>query len=120
MGERVENYNADGSVRDNEGSWEAGIDGAKPGIIMLANPTPGMKYRQEYYFNEAEDMGEVVELGLRISTPLRTFENVLKTKDTNPLEGDLVEFKYYAPGVGLIKEEVPEEDEELVLIRIQE
>ncbi len=55
FGEEVDNYNLDGTLKDHGGSWEAGVDGAKAGLIMPANPTPGLKYREEYFFNEAED-----------------------------------------------------------------
>ena len=52
-----------------EGSWEAGVDGAKPGIVMQAQPRPGVAYRQEYKAGQAEDMGQVVSLGR--ASPLR-------------------------------------------------
>jgi hypothetical protein len=89
-----------------EGSWEAGVDGAKPGIIMWADPFPGMPYRQEYYFDEAEDWGQVVEILPSLNIGGTTYQNVVKTKEWTPLEKDYIENKYYAPGVGLIKEQV--------------
>jgi len=93
-----------------EGSFKAGEDGALPGIIMPADPKVGDSYRQEYYRGEAEDMAEVISLngaGLNdaVSTPYGSFsEDVLVTKDWNPLEPDILEHKYYAPGIGLIGE----------------
>lgn len=120
MGEDVDNYNLDGSLKDHAGSWEAGVDGAKPGIIMLANPQPGMAYRQEYYFNEAEDEAEVLELGLSVSVPFGNFNNCLKTREWTELEPDVNENKYYAPGIGLVKAVNVTDNEEEVLIEIQQ
>ena len=120
MGEEVDNFNSDGSLRDHVGSWEAGVDGAKAGIIMLANPQPGMAYRQEYYFNEAEDEAEVLELGLNVTVPFGAFSNCLKTREWTDLEPDVNENKFYAPGIGLVKTVNVTDNEEEVLIEIQQ
>jgi hypothetical protein len=99
-----------GKVVSTAGSWEAGVDGALPGIIMPADPKVGDSYRQEYYQGEAEDTAEVISVdgaGLNdaVSTPYDSFsEDVLVIKDWNPLEPNILEHKYYAPGVGLIGE----------------
>lgn len=99
-----------GKVVSKAGSWEAGVDGALPGIIMPADSMVGDSYRQEYYKGEAEDVAEVISLdgaGLNdaATTPYDSFsEDVLVTKDWNPLEPDILEHKYYAPGVGLVGE----------------
>jgi hypothetical protein len=87
-----------------EGSWEAGIDGAKPGIVMLAKPRPGRKYRQEYYPGVAEDMAAVEKLNARVTVPFSSFTKVLRTRDWTPLEPGVLERKFYAMGVGLILE----------------
>jgi predicted small lipoprotein YifL len=86
------------------GSWEAGVDGALPGIIMKAHPRVGDAYRQEFYRGEAEDMGKVVRVGDSQTVPLRTFDGLLVTQDWTPLEPRVVEEKYYAKGVGLVLE----------------
>jgi len=86
------------------GSWLAGVDGALPGIIMPADPQVGDIYRQEYYAGEAEDMAEVLSLTESITVPSGSFENVLQTRDWTPLEPSIAEHKYYAQGVGLIRE----------------
>jgi hypothetical protein len=83
-----------------EGSFEAGVDGALPGIIMPADPTDGMRYRQEYYAGEAEDAAEVLAVGEQVEVPAGHFDDVLVTKDLNPLEPRVLEFKMYAPAVG--------------------
>ena len=102
FGEDSKEYD-DGDV-STAGSWEAGVDGALPGIIMKANPQVGDSYRQEYYAGEAEDMGEVLSLDESASVTAGDFEDCLVTKDWTPLEPGISEHKYYAPGVGLVLE----------------
>lgn len=109
LGEDVKNYE-DGELVDTDGSFEAGVDGALPGIVMLADPQVGDAYRQEYYVGEAEDMGEVVATSGTKTVPAGTFTDILVTKDWNPLEPDVVEQKTYARGVGVIFEEHIEGD----------
>lgn len=119
FGEDVSNYE-NGEFQDKDGSFEAGIDGALPGIIMLANPVLELPYRQEYSFNIAEDWGKVVAKDVTVTTPYGTFDNCIKTADWNALEPDApMEYKYYAPGVGNVKEEVEGTGEVLELISIE-
>lgn len=120
MGEDVDNYNDRGEIINHHVSWEAGIDGARPGIMMPANPDIGKKYRQEYYFNKAEDEAEVVEVDITVDIPLGSFSNCIKIREWTELEPDVTEYKYYAPGIGLIKEENVTEGEEVVLVDIRE
>ena len=103
FGEDSNDYE-NGKLTGSAGSWEAGVDGAKPGIIMKADPQIGDAYRQEYYKGEAEDLAEVISLDESISVRYGPFENCLKTKEWTPLEPDVVENKYYAPGIGLVSE----------------
>lgn len=119
FGEDVKNYNPDGSVRNHAGSWEAGVDGAKAGMIMPANPTTGDRYREEYYFNEAEDEAEILKTGLHITIPFGTFDDCIQTRNWTALEPDANEHKFYAPGIGLIKEVELEDQIEIVLVSIQ-
>ena len=99
LGEDTKEYE-DGKVVSTSGSWEAGVDGAQAGILVPAEPEPGMKYRQEHYEGEAEDRGEVLSVDAKATVPFGSFTDMLQTKDTTPLEPDLVEHKYYARGVG--------------------
>ena len=99
LGEDTKEYE-DGEVVSIEGSWEAGVDGAQPGILLPGDPKPGLRYRQEYLEGEAEDRAEVIALDARVRVPFGRFEDVLETEDTTPLEPDLVEEKFYAKGVG--------------------
>ncbi len=99
LGEDTKEY-ADGKVSSTTGSWEHGVDGAYAGIIMAAKPRPGMTYRQEYYEGEAEDVGEVISVDAKVTVPFGSFDNTVKTQDSTPLEPDVVEYKYYARGIG--------------------
>lgn len=119
FGEAVDNYNTDGTLKDHGGSWEAGKDGAQPGIIMLASPQAGIAYREEYYFNHAEDRAQVLETGITVTTQFGTFNNCIKTKNWTELEPDLIEHKVYAPGVGLIKEINLTDNTEILLKSMQ-
>jgi hypothetical protein len=101
LGEDTKEYE-NGAVASTEGSWEAGVDRAQPGILLPGDPKVGMKYRQEYLKGEAEDAAEVLSLDERVRVPFGAFEDVLQTKDTTPLEPNLVEHKFYARGVGPI------------------
>jgi hypothetical protein len=85
-----------------EGSWEAGVDGAEAGIVMLGDPMPGLFYRQEFLEDEAEDMGKVLRLNTKVSIDLGDFDGCLKTKEWTILEPGHVEHKYYCPGFGLV------------------
>ncbi len=85
------------------GSWEAGINGAQPGILMPGQSSPGAPYRQEYGLGVAEDMGQIVDVGVSASVPAGTFSDCVKTKEWSLLESGH-ENKWYARGVGFIKE----------------
>lgn len=99
LGEDTKEYE-EGKVATTAGSWEAGVDGALPGVIVPAEPEVGMTYRQEHYAGEAEDAAEILSLSERAGVPYGSFEDVLLTKDFTPLEPDVLEYKLYAPGVG--------------------
>ena len=103
LGEATEEHE-DGEV-STAGSWEAGVDGALPGIVMQAAPAVGDAYRQELYPGEAEDVAEVVRLGQSIDVRAGHYDDVLVTEEWNPLEPEVLEEKSYAPGVGLVYEE---------------
>ena len=100
------------------GSWIAGVDGAKPGIIMKATPLVGDVYRQEFAAGDAEDAARVVSLSEEVTVPFGTFMDCLQTEDFTPVEPGFSEYKYYAPGVGAVLEVNPETGEELVLIDV--
>lgn len=89
-----------GEIKTTSGSFEAGVDGALPGMIMPGDPQDGMQYRQEYYKGEAEDNGEVLSTNEMAETPYGQFNNALLTKDTITIEPKVLEYKLYAPRVG--------------------
>jgi hypothetical protein len=98
LGEDTKEYN-DGKV-STSGSWEAGVDGAQPGVVIPAHPVPGLAYRQEYLAGEAEDAAKVLGVSERASVPYGSFRHVLLTREFTPLEPKLVEHKFYARGIG--------------------
>lgn len=112
FGEYTTEYK-NGKVIGHEGSWEAGVDGALPGIVMLADPQVGDTYQQENAPGIAEDMATVLSLDESICVPFGCFDNVLQTEDFTPLEPEFVEHKFYAPGIGLIKTVLVEGGEEV-------
>jgi hypothetical protein len=102
------------------GSWEAGKAGAKPGIIMQSRPKLGQSYRQEYRKGSAEDMAKVLKLNGSVTVPYGSFNHSLVSKEWSPLEPSVVEHKYYAAGVGDIKEvTVKGPSETLGLVRVE-
>ena len=117
MGEDVTNYEYNPAGTNKDGSWEAGVDDALPGIVMWADPEAGVSYYQEYYEDEAEDLGLVVAVGVGVELKSgTTYEDCLQVLDWNPLDPAVLEYKNYAPGVGLVKEEVVGGDETAELI----
>lgn len=103
FGEATEEISPGGIV-STLGSWEAGIDGAQPGILMPAHPTPGEPYRQEYGLGIAEDMGQIAALGETVTVPAGTFKDCVRTLEWSLLEPGS-EKKWYAKGVGVVREE---------------
>lgn len=96
-----------GVVVGTEGSWEAGVNGATAGIIMLAQPKVGTQYRQEFAAGVAEDMAKVLDLSTTVQVALGPFTGCLKTEEWTALEPGVRESKYYNPGVGLVLELQP-------------
>lgn len=113
MGEDTKEYLSGGKF-STEGSWEAGINGAHPGIIMPANPQPGAPYRQEYGPGVAEDMGQIVALNESVTVPCGSFTGCVKTKDWSMLESGN-EWKWYAKGIGVVRAEATGGDTEELL-----
>ncbi|ORA21785.1 hypothetical protein [Mycobacterium aquaticum] len=89
---------------DPTGSFEAGVAGALPGIVMPGNPQIGDAYRQEYAKGIAEDTGTVHSLTGAETTPLTGPANdLLVIQDADQLDPTSpAEHKYYARGIGLV------------------
>jgi hypothetical protein len=103
FGEDVDMYDASGKVKNHEGSWLSGANGARFGLIMPGKPRVGDRYQQEVAPGVALDRAEVVSLTETVKVPAETFKNCLKTRESSGLEKG-VETKLYAPGVGLLKD----------------
>jgi hypothetical protein len=91
-----------GKVDSREGSFEAGVNGGLAGVIMPAEPAAGMEYRQEYYQGKAEDNGAVLAPGQQVETTAGHYGDALLTADSSTIEPDVLEYKLYAPDVGLV------------------
>jgi hypothetical protein len=121
LGEDTTSYDSD--VPSTAGSWEAGVGGALPGIVMPGTPkVSDIGYRQEFLAGEAEDMGQVIAVTGSIAVPAGEFDDVIVTRDWTPLEPDVVEQKTYAPGVGFvheIKTAGADAGEEVVLVEFE-
>jgi len=107
FGEATRKRRDDGSFTP-AGSWEAGVGGAQPGVVMPARPAPGGPYRQEYLPGEAEDMARVLTVTETLRARFGFFQDVLVTRDWSPLDPGVVEHKHYAAGIGLVREEAVE------------
>jgi hypothetical protein len=99
MGEDTAEFEK-GKIVSRDGSWEAGVEGALPGIMLPGQPQVGQKYRQEYKKGEAEDNGEVLAITHRVDVKAGGSTEALVTMDTSTIEPDVVEHKFYAPGMG--------------------
>jgi hypothetical protein len=105
FGEATAELNKSGRVTSREGSWLAGVDGAKQGIFMPARPKVGRSFRQEYYKGHAEDHFSVLSLSASVVVPYTASAHALLTKEWTPLEPDVTDHKLYIRGIGLVKEE---------------
>jgi hypothetical protein len=88
-----------GKPTDN-GSWEAGVDGAMPGVALPAKPRVGLRYREEYSKGVAEDQSRVIALDMQSQVRAGHFKHALMTEDFSPIERNVSELKFYAKGSG--------------------
>jgi hypothetical protein len=104
FGEQTAEYE-NGKVTSTEGSWEGGVDGAQPGIVMLADPQVGDSYRQEFLQGEAEDLAAITATSGTVSSKAGSWSggDVLVTEEWTPLEPKVREQKTYARGVGVVE-----------------
>jgi len=105
FGEATAELDKSGHVTSREGSWQAGVDGAKAGIFMPAKPQVGKSFRQEYYKGQAEDHFAVLNLSASVVVPYTASAHGLLTKEWTPLEPDTLDHKLYIRRIGLVKEE---------------
>jgi hypothetical protein len=120
LGEATAELNPDGSIKTREGSWQAGVDGARAGIFMPAHPRRGQTGIQELLKGEAEDRFRVLSRSASVRTPAAASRHALLTREWTPLEPGVVDHKYYASGIGTVLEETVrggDELNELVAVR---
>jgi len=103
FGEHVDIYE-DGEVVSHDGAWLAGVGGARAGLIMPGYPLVGSRYYQEIAPEIALDRAEHLSVTESIITPAGTFHGVLFVEESSPLEPDDFSYKWYAPKVGLVKD----------------
>ena len=105
FGEQVELLDG-GVVVSSEGSWEAGVDGALPGIAMPATFMLGARYQMEIAPGIAMDRVENLDAGFSFPTPAGTFDNCVRTLESTPLEPGERTVKVYAEGIGAVADDV--------------
>jgi hypothetical protein len=116
MGEQTAELDKHGRVTSTEGSWQAGIDGAKAGIYMPAQPKEGQSLAQEFYKGHAEDHFRVVSLAASVNVPYTTSRKALLTEEWTPLEPGVLDHKLYVRGIGTVKEQTVKGGQELALL----
>jgi hypothetical protein len=120
FGEATAELDESGHVASTEGSWRAGVHGARAGIVMPAHPRVGQSFRQEFYKGHAEDHFRILSFSTPVRVPYVASAHALLTKEWTPLEPDTIDHKLYVRGIGLVKEEtVRGGDERAVLVRLR-
>jgi hypothetical protein len=104
LGERTATLNAHGKTISTEGSWRAGLHGARAGIYMPARPHPGDTGRQEYYKGHAEDQYKVLTVAAHVTSPAVSSRHALLTQETTRLEPGSLDHKLYVRGLGTVVE----------------
>jgi hypothetical protein len=104
FGEDTKELDEHGNVVSTEGSWQAGVDGAKPGIFMPAHPQVTDSFLQEFYKGHAEDMFWVISTDQKVRVPYGSFDGALLTLEWTPLDPKIIDRKYYVSGLGVVLE----------------
>jgi hypothetical protein len=114
FGEDTRALDGHGRVKSRGGSWQAGIDGARPGVFMPAHPRVGQAFQQEYYKGHAEDRFRITSVNASIRVPFGRFRGTaVRTEEYSRLEPGAVTAKYYARGIGKVEEaDIEGEDHE--------
>jgi hypothetical protein len=105
FGESTAELDKSGHVTSREGSWRSGVNGAKAGIFMPAEPRVGQSFRQEYYKGQAEDHVAIVRVDASVIVRYAASAHALLTKEWTPLEPGVLDHKLYVRGIGEVKEE---------------
>lgn len=127
FGEDVTNFRYDDAGvflgTDSKSAWRAGVNDAQPGISVSGQPEVGLTLFQEHApADEAMDYAEILAIDLEITGPGGSYKNVMKTYEGSTVDPELREYKYYAPGMGMIRadEELTESfDNPAIIIELQ-
>jgi hypothetical protein len=104
FGENTKELDRHGHVTSHEGSFKAGKNGARAGVLFPGDPKRGQTARQEYFKGHAEDHFKVLDTSARVKSPVVSSRHAVRTKEWTPLEPGIVENKYYVRGYGDVKE----------------
>ena len=104
FGEDTATLDPRGRVVSTEGSFHAGVKGAKAGVFMQAQPQLGRQFRQEWFRGHAEDVFKVIGLDATVRVPLGSFRHALRTSERTDLEPVVLDNKYYVRGIGEVAE----------------
>lgn len=104
FGENTKELDRHGNVTSREGSFRAGRDGARAGVLISGHPKVGQSARQEFLKGQAEDHFKVLDLNARVSVPFVSSHHALRTKEWTPLEPGVIDNKYYVRGIGTVRE----------------
>jgi hypothetical protein len=104
LGEATRSLDESGKLTDTGGSWQAGVDGARGGIFMPADPRVGQAFQQELYRGEAEDRFRILSLSSAVSVPGASSQRAMRTEETTALEPGVLDNKYYVRGIGTVRE----------------
>jgi hypothetical protein len=115
LGEHVSNIRR-GKVVNHSGTWLYGRDTDVLGVAMPAEPKVGDQYRFEDVPGVTTESNRVEEAGLRVRVNRRLLTDVIRIQEFIQPEGE-VEYKLYAPGVGLVVEYPPDGRSALVSCR---
>jgi hypothetical protein len=104
FGEATRTFDSHGKVISTEGSFEAGVNGDRPGVLIPGNPKVGLDGRQEFSKGQAEDHFRILDLNAGVSVPYVTSRHALRTSEWTPLEPGVIDNKYYVRGIGTVRE----------------
>ncbi len=104
FGEATKELDRHGNTISTEGSFKAGVHGARAGVLISGHPKVGQVARQEFLKGQAEDHFKVLDLNARVSVPFVSSHHALRTKEWTPLEPGVIDNKYYVRGIGTVRE----------------
>lgn len=104
FGEATRELDEHGNTISTEGSFQAGMNGARAGVLIPGHPSVGLAARQEFLKGQAEDHFKVLDLNAEVSVPFVSSHHALRTREWTPLEPSVLDNKYYVRGIGTVRE----------------